>query len=1216
MTLPKLLWLAIALLFAAPLHTNAASQFSTKLWQSSTEPNIDPGNRHIVPEKYQHLQLKLDRLKEILANAPLEFTPEAQDCKLIIELPMPNGEFQKFSVLQSPIMQEELARNYPQIKTFRGQGIDDPSASLRFDYTEKGFHAMIMSSQSSSVFIDPYSTEDAEHYISYYKKDFKTDKQFLCLVDEQDDPKKEQQIEQQANLRFDGNLHTYRLAMACTGEYASFHGGTTAGAMSGITTTVNRVNLVYERDLSTRFELIANNDDIIYLNGNTDPYSNNNANALINENQSNIDNVIGSSNYDVGHVVSTGGGGLAGLGVICSNGNKARGITGSGAPIGDPFDIDYVAHEIGHQFGGSHTFNGSDGSCGGNRSASSAYEPGSGTTIQAYAGICSGDNTQSNSDDHFHMRSLLQMTDEINSTSCEQLTATGNSAPVSNAGSNYVIPVSTPFTLFGSASDADGDAVSYCWEQYDLGPAGNPNNPSGDAPIFRSFSPTSSPDRTCPQISDIINNTQTTGEILPSYARTMHFRLVVRDNNSAGGCYDWDEMEVDVSDSAGPFLVTSPNTVVGWQGNSSQTITWDVANTNAAPVSCSQVDILLSTDGGLTYPITLASNVSNDGSHSIISPNIPTTTARVKVVCSDNIFFDISNTNFNIVEDVGPNFIMNVSNSPATTCAGFPVDFPVSLTSNNGFNSSVSFNSSGEPAGVTVGFSPSTVTPTATSVITVNTPANLAAGTYGITINANGGGQSQQSSIELIVTGNITSPPSLQSPSNGDNQVSIYDFTWSNNPNASEYEIEISTNSQFSNIIESATLNTTSYTASNLAQGQIYYWRVRSSNNCSQSNWSSAFNFTTAVFACSTFNSQDVPVSISANGPQVESSTLSINTSGTILDVNVVDLSGDHTYVSDLTFTITSPSGTSVIVWSGECGQLNNFDFGFDDDAADSNWPCPPTDGGTYQPISALSAFNDEEMNGTWTLTINDAYDEDGGSLNSWGLEICYAVVEATGPLTVDLKVMLEGAYLGAQTMATDLQSLGLIPTNQPYATAPWNHGGGETLPAANNIVDWVLVQAREATSPEIVVEQHAAVLLNDGSIVDASGSGDGVLFTDLTVGSPYHFAVHHRNHMAVMTKAATDPAAGLIDLTDNNIIDGGNSVTAGMGGGVRAMLAGDFDGSNVFTFVDFNQYIAKPSEIYFYEANDCNLDGFITVADYNFYKRNFDHLSSAVLQW
>ena len=320
-----------------------------------------------------------------------------------------------------------------------------------------------------------------------------------------------------------GSLRIYRLACAATAEYTAYFGGTVPAGLAAIVTAINRVTGVYESELGIRLELVAGNDLIVYMNTGTEPYSNGNPTALLTQNQANLDAVIGSTNYDIGHVFSTAGGGLAGVGVACVAGIKAMGETGTYPPVGDAFYIDYVAHEIGHQFGASHSFNSSTNACGGgNRCATTAYEPGSGSTIMSYAGICSTDNLQSHSGAYFHSASLEQILSYTTTGaggSSTSVTSTSNGAPAVSAGPNYTIPMGTPFTLTATGSDPNTESLTYCWEERDLGPSiklGTPDN--GSSPLFRSFNPTTSPARTFPQLSDILNHTTTPGEMLPAKA--------------------------------------------------------------------------------------------------------------------------------------------------------------------------------------------------------------------------------------------------------------------------------------------------------------------------------------------------------------------------------------------------------------------------------------------------------------------------------------------------------------------------------------------------------------------------------------------------------------------------------------------------------------------------------------------------------------------------
>jgi hypothetical protein len=463
------------------------------------------------------------------------------------------------------------------------------------------------------------------------------------------------------------DLRTYRLAVAATGEYTTFQGGTLALAQAAQVTTMNRVNGVYEKDIAITMVIVPNNDLIIYTNAGSDPYTNGTPGTMINQNQTNVDAQIGSANYDIGHVFGTNSGGLAGLGVVCSGSQKARGVTGSSAPVGDPFDIDYVAHEMGHQFGGNHTQNNN---C--NSVAAARREPGSASTIMGYAGICAPD-VQSNSDDYFHGYNLGEISNEIlsNGHTCEVLTSLNNTPPViASTNGNVTVPANTPFALTAIASDVDGDQLTYLWEQMNNQASTQPPLATATGgPNFRSFDPDTLPTRYFPKLSALANNGPFTWEVIPSVTRTMNFRVSVKDNHAVGSCNDYTDVTLSTTAAAGPFIVTYPDaTGISWAENSTQTVTWDVANTDLAPVNCTSVRILLSIDGGLSYPYELNAGTTNDGSESVLVPATPTTTARIMVISAAGTFFDISNNNFAITTCVQPD-VPSLS-SVAPTCYG------------------------------------------------------------------------------------------------------------------------------------------------------------------------------------------------------------------------------------------------------------------------------------------------------------------------------------------------------------------------------------------------------------------------------------------------------------------------------------------------------------------------------------------------------------------
>ncbi len=647
-----------------------------KLWREIDDASLQRRQlpRPIIPHAYRTFALDKTALGSVLRKAPMEFTEAARTNSPVVTIPMPDGAFARFYIEESPIFESgAAAAKYPEIKTFRARGIDDSAATARFDFMPTGFHAIVLSPKGT-ILVDPYAIGDASNYISYFKSDAEHNGEFACHVrnDVEAFTSVPDLFPDAPNVVSGANLRTYRLALAATGEYTNIFrqsGDTDAQAktraLEQMALIMNRVNGVFEREVSITMRLVGNQDAIIYTDPATDPYTNNNGITMLGQNQANLDSVIGAANYDIGHVFSTGGGGVAVLRSPCNPNLKARGVTGLPSPVGDPFAIDYVAHEIGHQFGGNHTFNGIGGSCG-NNSSGAAFEPGSGVTIMGYAGICSGQNLALNSIDTFHVKSIEEIVSFSTGTgnACAATTSTGNTPPdvtIEQTGLN--IPKQTPFSLTATATDAEGDALTYDWQEYDLGaPATTVPNSDEDGqerPIFRSFLPSNSPTRTFPRLTHILNNAnrppnttggRLTGEILPSITRTMIFQVIVRDNRANGGGVRSRAAVVNIDGTSGPFAITAPETAVLWASNSAQTITWNVAGTDNATVNAQSVKISLSTDGGQTFPTILAASTANDGTESIAVPNVNTSQARIKIEAVGNVFFDISGADFTITQ--------------------------------------------------------------------------------------------------------------------------------------------------------------------------------------------------------------------------------------------------------------------------------------------------------------------------------------------------------------------------------------------------------------------------------------------------------------------------------------------------------------------------------------------------------------------------------------
>ena len=638
--------------------TLLSANHSNRFWK-----DIEYSQKSVIKvDNPRYLALSFDEMKQYLDSAPLENILQGFSSNFEVIMPLPDGSFETFLIEQTQLMENKLATKYPGIKTFTGYSKKTNLRRITLDYTYKGIHALI-TYPGNSIYIDPISLTSKTEYICYYKDDF-----YSKNVNQKDFIEydvvypEETEIHLPHHKPTGDELLTYRLAVATTGEYGTYHGGNANDVLSAVQTTIARVNSVYEVELAVRLILIDNTDTLFYYNGSTDPYTNNSGSTLLGENQAEVDEKIGSENYDIGHVFSTGGGGIASYASVCNDSRKAQGVTGSFNPIGDPFDIDYVAHEIGHQFSGSHTFDGLGGSCGGgNRSANTAYEPGSGSTIMAYAGICGSDNLQNNSDAFFHVGSFVEMTNFIHSGSgrnCAQIIPTGNTKPTVNANpenKTFVIPIETPFEVFGEATDPDGDSLTYIWEGYDKATNGSPVNfPGENSALFRSYTPLENGQhRMFPRLFNILNNNTPKGEKLPYSDRILKLRLTARDNRAAGGGVAWAEREIEVTTSAGPFYITQPDSLGDtFEANDLNVITWEVANTDKGLISAEFVDVYLSLDNGNTFDILLLEKTENDGFQVVFIDDslAGQTNCRIKIKASENIFFDISNNRFSITE--------------------------------------------------------------------------------------------------------------------------------------------------------------------------------------------------------------------------------------------------------------------------------------------------------------------------------------------------------------------------------------------------------------------------------------------------------------------------------------------------------------------------------------------------------------------------------------
>ncbi len=988
---PKFLIISILLLLSASAFSQNVLNPWSDVSQTAIVPNGDPLFR---PLQHRNIRLDADAVRDFLWAAPHEKDVKARESNAVLSLPLPDGTRQNFRIVAYDMMEPGLAVRYPGIRTFYGVPTAKGYGKVYLDWTEFGLRASF-STPKGKVLIDPQYQGNRTDYFCYFKHDYpQPESPFLCGTEDVTDKKFLSQTDDAEVKAGDCVFRSYRLAVATTGEYSNYFGvfdaSGSATILSAVTTTINRVNQVYEKDLTIRLILIEETVEVFYYNAATDPFTNDDPSELVGENQGNMTSEIGPSNYDIGHVFGTEGGGLATLNGPCNNVDKARAMTGISNPVGDAFAIDYVAHEMGHQFGASHTQNNN---C--NRSLASAMEPGSGSTIMGYAGICAP-NVQTSSDDYFHAVSLQQIAAFVASENCHEEIVFLNNAPTVDAGLNRTIPRGTPFALTAFGSDPDSDPLTYCWEQFnpEIGETMPPAATNTQGPMFRSYPPSDSSKRYFPRLLDLAANTGATWEVLPVVDRVMNFRVTVRDgDNDNTGCTEEDDMALTVDADAGPFQVISPDSAAVWMEGQFHLVTWNVANTDRGAVNCDSVDILLSYDGGLTYPVTLVTRLLNNGIAYVEMPDSVSTTARIMVRCSDNIFFDISNYNFEI--DTGlVDFGLGANPVRLKACIGPGPDpeFVINTSDFGGFSDLITLAVTNFPLPTIPVLSSPIVTPGTSSLLTLAGAGLLPGGSYTITVTGTSTTGIKSIDLELQILGGPTPPP-LTFPADLATDVSAQPvFYWDEMPLTNDYRIEISTDPGFNVLVFSDISAGSPYQkVADLASNTTYYWRVRGNDDCTFGEWSAPSSFTTAT--CQTYISTDVPYNISGNGTPVVTSTIPINDIGFVVDMNVVNLVGDHTWISDLTFTLRGPGVTplEVVLFDGICNNENNFNFGADDQAVSATPACPPTTSINYRPEESLTAFINSSVNGVWTLQVNDNFDNDGGALTGWGLRVCYS---------------------------------------------------------------------------------------------------------------------------------------------------------------------------------------------------------------------------------
>ncbi len=914
----------------------------------------------------------------------------ATDANETVKMYFPDnqGQLLLFNVKETSVLSADLSKKYPGIKSYSGFGIANKNLKIKFSLAADGIQATMRKSDSGTLIFIQKQKENTSDYVVYTAASKLNKDEFLCETKEEIFGKKSFSA-----LSFsDQKLRKFKIAISASGEYTAYHGGTIVGALSAINATLTRVNEVFENELAITLELVADNDKVIYTDAATDPYTG----SFSSEVQTAIATEIGASNYDIGHLfhrtTGTNEGNAGCVGCVCVNGQKGSGYTAHNNPEGEAFDIDFVIHELGHQFGANHTWSYE------NEGTGVQVEPGSGSTIMGYAGITGANNVQGRSDAYFNHKSLVQISEYISTTSCATEITLVNTAPVITGVGSYFIPVETAFMLDGVATDGDGDALSYCWEQIDDGVVTNvnfgPERISGAS--FRSLAPTTETKRYFPKLARVVAGVLTEEnpiinsdwETLSTVGRDYNFAFTVRDNNSAGGQTVSELSRVTVVQQSTPFKVTSQQIETTLVAGNRATVTWDVGATNEAPINTSMTDILLSIDGGITFPIVLGQDIINDGSHDVLIPGgIATTTAKLMVMASDNVFYAINDGEITIEES---EVVLNFSELSFEACQGVDKLISFQYDTYLGFSEESTFSISGMPVNLVANFSPVSTMVDGTNIdITFSNTANVALGDYTITVIATSASVTKSIAIDFSVQDATFATVPLLLPVDGGTDVFFStSLQWEEVSGVTNYDIEVATDIGFSSIVFSGNSIINSYDIDGLADNTIYFWRVKPKNACGEGVFGIARSFTTATNNCIDANGVALPKEIAVTGtPTVEVRTTVLD--DLLLSDIDVNVAITHSFLGDLTIWLESPSGTKVLLVAGTCSYGKNIGATFDDSGATIVCGGTPNISGTVKPVSALSAFYGEPTKGVWKLIISDSASQDGGSVTGFSLAIC-----------------------------------------------------------------------------------------------------------------------------------------------------------------------------------------------------------------------------------
>ena len=969
----------------------------------------------LVPDKKSENRLRNEQREEDATVRYLSFD-KAELARIVeqglssarktfsLELPIPTGGFRRFEFKRSTTLSPGLSARFPRLQAFEGRSIDKDGSTAQLELTASGLSAQILDVQGRWM-IDPIDQLNSDKVKSYFARDDQRARVPLqCGFDHrhphgykgamsnQLDVARRPAVTRGQSRSRGGEHRLYRLAIATTGEYSEYHGGTIEGTLSAVVRVVNRVNGIFNAELSVGFELIENTDEILFTDPLTDPFEgNDDLWVLVEESQSVIDEVIGDDNYDIGHTFASSGGGLADIGP-CRNGSKALGVTGG--TEGDAFVVDFVAHEMGHQLGMFHTFNSSAESCAENREASAAFEPGAGSTIMSYNGICGADDISqnslmtSNSDPMFHSYSYEQAVDYIDTfgSVCGTTSDTDNRYPQVDAGLTYSVPAGTPLVVEGGGSDPDGHELTYSWEQRDLGPAASLSSADdGYIPLFRARAPSTNPVRYLPTLSTVVSGEIDNAEKLPRVARTMKMVLTARDQRG-GRNSDTTKIEVIPPPlTGGSFSIEEPN--LGGDVGSEGTVRWNVGGTNAPPISVNEIELFLSVDGGDTFSEEPFTTVPNTGYARVAFPNdVDTESARIMARGRGNIFFDVSDEDFSLD-----------GSAPATP----EVPAPISATA-YGLNDQtieIAFEPGGS-SGISYHEAACTGSPTYSSFSAADAPDADFDDTSPVrssaVVNAEGVVPPEGLTVSVDIThtyrGDVVID--LVAPSGRVVQLKSDDGGDADSDVVETYKV-----------------------AGMLGEEMAGEWLLKVSDYYEGDE--GTFNSWTisgaAVMPPRLVQSSVKPDAYFDDATPISSSILLSGEGAVSADEFRVSVDITHTWRSDVVIELESPGGKRIT--------LRETDI---DDSGDDVTGVYPVTLNSNTPFSALAG---ESLAGTWTLYVSDKVAQDTGILNAWGItQAQYRFVESSEISPIQLLAVPAGQSYSCDIWAVNSA---VVPSRQ-----------------------------------------------------------------------------------------------------------------------------------------------------------------------------------------